>query len=169
MKIIDFFQPPHITSLILAFVFTSSEALAAATQSRSCNQYFFVGNTPGSAEVTTCPTSAGSTVAQWITNLGPLLSSSNVTCLTNKEGNVIPGHQLETLIALQYHVEDEGRFRIRTMHVGTDVPKRISTTIQPVSHSQLGIKSLTSRADTLFQIYQPVPRVLSKHDLVSGE
>ncbi|KAI7934453.1 hypothetical protein MJO28_017023 [Puccinia striiformis f. sp. tritici] len=97
MKIINFFQQPHIASLILAIVFTSRQALAATTPSRSCNQYFFLGKTPGvackplqftgshwfmkalildalpcglqSAEVTMCRTNASSILAQWITNL----------------------------------------------------------------------------------------------------
>ncbi|KAI9612057.1 hypothetical protein H4Q26_008147 [Puccinia striiformis f. sp. tritici PST-130] len=77
MKIINFFQQPHIASLILAIVFTSRQALAATTPSRSCNQYFFLGKLLEwhSAEVTMCRTNASSILAQWITNLSPLLSS----------------------------------------------------------------------------------------------
>ncbi|POV99519.1 hypothetical protein PSHT_13490 [Puccinia striiformis] len=110
MKIIDFFQPPHITSLILAFVFTSSEALAAATQSRSCNQYFFVGNTPGVSFCRSDHVSYKCRLNSCTMDNKPWASALFKQCdlLDKQRGNVIPGHQLETLIALQYHVEDEG-------------------------------------------------------------
>ncbi|KAI7936715.1 hypothetical protein MJO28_015614 [Puccinia striiformis f. sp. tritici] len=170
MKIINSFQPPHITSLILAIVVTSHQALAATTPAvtpRTCDQYFFLGKTPGVsslipdappcclqyAEVTTCRTNASLIVAKWVTNLVSYDSNlvtfcevagrtaaifKNCELLDKQRGKVIPGHKLPMVIPLQYHVED----------AGLDVPKQINPMpLEPVSHSQIDIKLPKSHAE----------------------
>ncbi|KAH9458573.1 hypothetical protein Pst134EB_010870 [Puccinia striiformis f. sp. tritici] len=110
MKIINFFQQPHIASLILAIVFTSRQALAATTPSRSCNQYFFLGKTPGVAFCRSDHVSYKCQLNTCTMDNKPFSSALFKKCdlLDKERGNLIPGRQLETMIPLQYHVEAAG-------------------------------------------------------------
>ncbi|KAH9441375.1 hypothetical protein Pst134EA_029395 [Puccinia striiformis f. sp. tritici] len=113
MKIINSFQPPHITSLILAIVVTSHQALAATTPAvtpRTCDQYFFLGKTPG---VSLCRSDHVSYKCQLDScKVGnkPWTAAifKNCELLDKQRGKVIPGHKLPMVIPLQYHVEDAG-------------------------------------------------------------
>ncbi|KAI9612028.1 hypothetical protein H4Q26_008118 [Puccinia striiformis f. sp. tritici PST-130] len=114
MKIINFFQRPHITSLILAIVFTSHQALAATTAAvtpRTCNQNFVP------SLKTTGVFFCRSDLVLYECQLNsckvdnkPFASATFKNCdlLDSQRGNVVPGRQQDTIIPLQYHVVDSG-------------------------------------------------------------
>ncbi|KAI9612052.1 hypothetical protein H4Q26_008142, partial [Puccinia striiformis f. sp. tritici PST-130] len=102
----------QITSLVLAILFTSHSALAATTPAPTptCDEYFYLSGKPGEAmcrsnHVTyTCP------LDKCKVDNKDWASATFTKCdlLDKPRGNVIPGRQKESIVPMQYHVQNTG-------------------------------------------------------------
>ncbi|POW06270.1 hypothetical protein PSTT_09130 [Puccinia striiformis] len=145
MHLINLFQRSQITSLVLAILFTSHSALAATTPAPTptCDEYFYLSGKPGEAmcrsnHVTyTCP------LDKCKVDNKDWASATFTKCdlLDKPRGNVIPGRQKESIVPMQYHVQNTG---VEVQNQGDRFWYRCVSTVTDRSNDHRASESLSA-------------------------